>query len=266
MVRRDGIEKCDGFTLIELLVVIAIIALLLSILMPALSKVKEQARLIVCASHLHNAGVAVYSYAADFDGHIPPIWDYDSESPTGYKPGTSMGPGASAPQSMTQLVSEPYGVYPTAGYLPDAEMFICPADNRDNRPKFPKEREKGYFFHVYGSAGWVMSYWYFYFTPLDLTEPELATIHRYKVDKSSGKAVILADQCIVWDTPLGVDYRYEQYHLYGINTLHLGGHVNFVDGSLLEYKVAVERAKAKWQSKGSAWNGIPRLVVLDNWD
>jgi len=53
-----------GFTLIELLVVIAIIALLLSILSPSLTKVKIQARRIMCRSNLHQWAVAVLSYAA----------------------------------------------------------------------------------------------------------------------------------------------------------------------------------------------------------
>jgi len=45
-------NKHRGFTLIELLVVIAIIALLMAILMPALRRVKEQAKTVVCRSHL----------------------------------------------------------------------------------------------------------------------------------------------------------------------------------------------------------------------
>ncbi len=53
-----------GFTLIELLVVIAIIALLMSIMMPALSRVKEEARAIVCRSNLRQWGV-VWQMATD---------------------------------------------------------------------------------------------------------------------------------------------------------------------------------------------------------
>ena len=57
-----------GFTLIELLVVIAIIALLMGILMPALSAVKEQAKEISCRANLRQYGIAHSIYLNDFDG------------------------------------------------------------------------------------------------------------------------------------------------------------------------------------------------------
>ena len=60
-----------GFTLIELLVVIAIIALLLSILMPALKEVKKQARSIVCRSNMRQIGLAAILYAEDYETYVP---------------------------------------------------------------------------------------------------------------------------------------------------------------------------------------------------
>jgi prepilin-type N-terminal cleavage/methylation domain-containing protein len=53
-----------AFTLVELLVVISIIALLLSILMPALNKVRDQARTVVCASNLHQWGLVAGVYTS----------------------------------------------------------------------------------------------------------------------------------------------------------------------------------------------------------
>ena len=63
--------KKRGFTLIELLVVIAIIALLLSILMPSLAKVKSLAKRVVCSAHLRQWGTAVHGYATDNKDYFP---------------------------------------------------------------------------------------------------------------------------------------------------------------------------------------------------
>jgi prepilin-type N-terminal cleavage/methylation domain-containing protein/prepilin-type processing-associated H-X9-DG protein len=60
-----------GFTLIELLVVIAVIALLMSILMPALSAAREQGRRAVCAQNEKNTGLGLTMYANDYNGRLP---------------------------------------------------------------------------------------------------------------------------------------------------------------------------------------------------
>ena len=63
-----------AFTLIELLVVISVIALLLSILMPSLQKIKERAQFIICQSNLHSYGVIGVMYTAENSGKFPDPW------------------------------------------------------------------------------------------------------------------------------------------------------------------------------------------------
>ena len=71
-IMRNGYSKDkSAFTLIELLVVISIIALLLSILMPALSKVKEKGKQVVCASQMRQWVIACNTFAASNDDAIP---------------------------------------------------------------------------------------------------------------------------------------------------------------------------------------------------
>ncbi len=63
-------KKAKAFTLIELLVVIAIIALLLSVLMPSLKKVRDLGKRAVCLAHLHSLGISWVVYADENDGRI----------------------------------------------------------------------------------------------------------------------------------------------------------------------------------------------------
>ena len=85
-----GKSQSKGFTLIELLVVISIIALLLSILMPTLSKARHTAKRLVCQTNQRGLAQAYILYASDNDGQVIIIessFPYYMTNRSGFAPG-----------------------------------------------------------------------------------------------------------------------------------------------------------------------------------
>ena len=235
-----------GFTLIELLVVIAIIALLLSILMPALSKVKEQAKIVVCTSNLSQAGKGVYTYATEFDGYLPPMLQYHGTPPS-VQPGTSVGNYVNQ-QGFGLLVAEPYGWSGGAGYLPNAESLICPADKEGNHVSSGGEvltREKNYFF-----GNIVMSYTYIYATPFDKAPSRLLwhEMLRYRLEKTESKAVILFEKGYWGDDLIAAGVFNPPMHKNGMNVLHVDGRAHFTKGKVLAQQMEEEELKTTGKS------------------
>ncbi|MBL9139123.1 MAG: prepilin-type N-terminal cleavage/methylation domain-containing protein [Verrucomicrobiales bacterium] len=95
---RGSRGSASGFTLIELLVVVSILAILASLLLPALSSAKAKGRRAVCLSNLRQIGTAIRVYADDHEGHIP----FGPTAPPFTSP-ASFYPSTGAPTSLMSL-------------------------------------------------------------------------------------------------------------------------------------------------------------------
>jgi prepilin-type N-terminal cleavage/methylation domain-containing protein len=114
--------KLNGFTLIELLVVISIIAVLMAIMMPALSKVKAQAKKTICLSNCKQWCAAVVTYTAENNGKFPTrcakkTGNYWQGWPTEY-----YGAVGASDTPYIDIMT-----YFLKFYIQDQKDFICPA-------------------------------------------------------------------------------------------------------------------------------------------
>jgi prepilin-type N-terminal cleavage/methylation domain-containing protein/prepilin-type processing-associated H-X9-DG protein len=120
-------SKNQGFTLVELLVVIGIIAVLISVLLPSLSKAREQAKQTACQSQLRQLGLGLMIYAQANGGFLPAWSGWQTVDGDGETVGTG---GDTAGDGWTQQLAR----------------YFVPASNKIyNCPSFPEDPKINYF-------------------------------------------------------------------------------------------------------------------------
>jgi prepilin-type N-terminal cleavage/methylation domain-containing protein len=121
-----------GFTLVELLVVIGIIALLISVLLPALNKARAAANRIACASNMRQIGVAFANYLVESKGVYPPAVYNDDWRLSSFNRLKSVG--------FDGLLRKYVGAPHLDPKQPaDLSVFKCPSDTQYRFGYLPKE-------------------------------------------------------------------------------------------------------------------------------
>jgi prepilin-type N-terminal cleavage/methylation domain-containing protein len=215
-------HRKNAFTLVELLVVISIIAILLSVLMPALGKARLQAKKVVCASYLKQWGLGLKLYAEDNKQSYPLGW----HSPP-YRQ-----------KNLLLMLSKYFGTK-------DLRIISCPLLDIPLPQKVFDLNNASTWYTQYCYWGGITkeacgSYWFD--VPQEMKDIGLVKI----TDKP--REVVMSDKCFSdrYCPPKATSWRFERSNwnhkagskLLGNNNLYGDGHVKHVDfNKLKEIKV-----------------------------
>ena len=194
--RSDSSPARAGFTIVELLVAITIIALLMSLLVPALGNARDQTRLTLCRTRLRNVGIAALLYANANKSFLP----------------------------VDKTVDNPHGELITAlgkgRYVNDPQTYYCPSMTRPDLC-FSEENV---------AAGQIS---YFYYSCREAsTDHRISTFLRWEVawprelrDAMDPQTWVISD---AWFSGEPTAHR---FYKKGVNYFTLGGSVEMIERS-----------------------------------
>ncbi|OGV56757.1 MAG: hypothetical protein A2017_09840 [Lentisphaerae bacterium GWF2_44_16] len=211
------------FTLIELLIVIAVIAILASLLLPALGRAKEFSHQIVCSGNMKNLYQSTAMYEIDYNHIIPMYAEVYNTTPAGY-PGYYM--------KLTRWHG--FGKLYEDNYIKNGKTFYCPSKNnmRKDGTFYGRLSYDGYggSAHTFGwynqdSANRVENnYWFRWCESTYLEEAASSSIAQMKnrLDRNSPDRWLAVD---TWGAyAVATDY-YWLPHPGGLNIMFMDGHI-----------------------------------------
>src|SRR5215204_2784828 len=127
--RASHIGRKPGFTVVELLVVIGIVALLISVMLPALCRSREGGNRVKCASNLRQIGLAIQMYANDNKGNFPRTHFDGAANPTIIANTTAWNSTNPFTGNPNNVCSSFFLVLKTQDLT--SEVFVCPSSSAE---------------------------------------------------------------------------------------------------------------------------------------